>query len=104
MRFVALNIESTDDLINTLSFLIAKETQQGYKNETFQPYIMPPQNFKIGQVSATYTTGRPQIIFEGETTESLKVYPYLASYTPLANDWVLLVNTGNTYIILGAIV
>jgi len=64
----------------------------------------PQQNgYRLGKVDPAYSSGRPKIIFDGETTASGKQYPYLSSYTPAANDRVLLVAVAGSYIILGKI-
>lgn len=58
-------------------------------------------DFKQGRVSPNYVSGRPFIIFDGEETPSGKAYPYLSSYSPLANDVVILAKVGGTYVVLG---
>lgn len=45
---------------------------------------------KFGEV--VDATGRPQIKIDGESTASIKRYPYLASYEPLLNDRVMIVH------------
>lgn len=62
------------------------------------------QSFKLGKIDSAYTSGRPKIIFDGETTASGKQYPYLGSYAPVANDRVLTVFVGGSYVILGKII
>jgi hypothetical protein len=59
---------------------------------------------KQGWIDAAYTSGNPRIRFAGEDVPGEKTYPYLASYTPTANDHVLLVRLGKTYIIINRIV
>ena len=39
-------------------------------------------------IDPAYTSGRPRLIRDGETTVQGKPYPYLGSYTPQANDRV----------------
>lgn len=46
---------------------------------------------QFAKVDPNYTTGRPFLIFDGEATISGKAYPYLSSFTPTANDRVMLV-------------
>jgi hypothetical protein len=46
---------------------------------------------QFARVDPNYTSGRPRLIFDGESTVSGKAYPYLASYTPAANDRVMVV-------------
>jgi hypothetical protein len=62
-----------------------------------------PSNFRLGKIDPAYTSGRPKIIFDGETTASGKQYPHLASYTPAANDRVLLAAVSGSYVVLGKI-
>ncbi|AXM88454.1 hypothetical protein B379_04160 [Anoxybacillus ayderensis G10] len=63
-------------------------------HEFFISAFMNPKQEKIIQfarVDPNYTSGRPRLIFDGETAVSGKAYPYLSSYTPKANDRVMLV-------------
>jgi len=61
--------------------------------------------FTLGKIDPDYSgSGRPRVIFDGSTTVSSKTYPYLSSYTPQANDRVILANVGRTHVILGKIV
>lgn len=46
---------------------------------------------QFARVEPNYTSGRPRLIFDGETEVSGKAYPYLASYTPQPNDRVMLI-------------
>lgn len=59
---------------------------------------------KLGVVSSTYVSGRPKVLIDGEMTDSVKAYPYLASYTPAANDKVALVKFGSTWVVIGKVV
>lgn len=47
---------------------------------------------QFAKVSDDYTSGRPTLVFDGETVATVKAYPYLASYTPLAGDRVMVVS------------
>jgi hypothetical protein len=58
----------------------------------------------IGTIDAAYTSGRPRVLFDGETVLGGKTYPYLASYTPVASHRVLLAPVGTGFVILGRIV
>jgi len=60
--------------------------------------------FRIGTIPASYTAGRPQVQFDGESSPSTKTYPYLSSYTPAAGDRVLIALVGNSGVVLGKIV
>lgn len=46
---------------------------------------------KFAKIDPNYSSGRPQLIFDGEDVVSGKQYPYLGSYTPAANERVMLV-------------
>lgn len=59
---------------------------------------------KLGKVSSTYVSGRPTVVFDGETTASTRTYPHLSSYAPAANDRVLLIGAGTTWVVLGKVV
>lgn len=76
--------------------------------EDFLSIITPPNDspstFRIGRITSTYTSGRPQVLFDGETIASTRTYPYIASYTPAANDRVLLAKVGNGWVVLGKII
>lgn len=61
------------------------------------------QKFKLGVIDENYTSGNPKVKLDGETSLSSATYKYLSSYSPQANDRVLLVDV-NGYIILGKIV
>lgn len=61
-------------------------------------------NYKLGKIDPTYSSGRPKIIFDGETIASTKQYPYLGSYTPVAGDRVLMLLVAGSYVILGKII
>lgn len=58
---------------------------------------------RLGKIDTEYLSGRPRIIFDGETTVSTKQYPYLASYSPVAGDRVILEKVGGTYVVMGKI-
>jgi hypothetical protein len=78
------------------------------KPEEFLGIIQPKKNdkpaFRIGKIPATYTSGRPMVQFDGESTISTRIYPYLGSYTPAANDRVLIATVGHGWVILGKII
>lgn len=60
--------------------------------------------YKLGKIDPSYVSGKPKIVFDGEAITSLKKYPCLGSYTPTANDRVLLLKVANSYVVLGKIV
>lgn len=59
----------------------------------------PESIVKFARIDNTYTTGRPRLIFDGEAVRTVKAYPYLSTYTPIANDRVMVVHG----VIMGAI-
>jgi len=60
--------------------------------------------FKLGVIPADYASGRPSVKFDGESVASVRTYPYLSSYTPTANDRVMLAVVGRGLVILGKII
>jgi len=60
--------------------------------------------FRLGKIDPDYNSGRPKIVFDGETTPSTKQYPYLSSYSPAANDRVLLAKVAGSYIVIGKVI
>lgn len=65
-------------------------------HEFFISAFMNPKQEKVVQfarVDPNYTSGRPRLIFDGESTVSGKAYPYLSSYTPQPNDRVMVVKS-----------
>jgi hypothetical protein len=59
--------------------------------------------FLIGTIPASYSSGRPKIMFDGEAAASIRTYPYLSSYTPTAADRVLVAVVGHSGVVLGKI-
>lgn len=59
--------------------------------------------FKLGTIPAGYTSGRPTIQFDGESSASTRTYPYLSSYTPTASDRVLVAMVGHSGVVLGKV-
>ncbi|HWQ30152.1 MAG TPA: hypothetical protein VN549_04105 [Negativicutes bacterium] len=57
-----------------------------------------------GRIDPAYVSGRPKIIFDGESTVSQKEYPYLGHYTPAANDRVMLIKSKGSYIVIGEVI
>lgn len=60
--------------------------------------------FALGTIPANYLSGRPAIQFDGESSASIRTYPYLSSYAPAANDRVLLGRAGHTWVVLGKVI
>lgn len=65
--------------------------------------LIPDSPFVLGTIPADYVSGRPRIQFDGESSASTKTYPYLSSYTPAANDRVLLGQAGHGWVVLGEV-
>lgn len=60
--------------------------------------------FRLGKIDPLYSSGRPKIVFDGESIASAKQYPYLAPYTPAAGDRVLLAKVAGSYVIIGKVI
>jgi hypothetical protein len=60
--------------------------------------------YRLGYIDSDYLSGRPSVVFDGEELPSEKQYPYISSYTPTANDRVLLLKIADSYVILGKII
>jgi hypothetical protein len=50
------------------------------------------KDVKFAKIADGYASGRPQLVFDGELTETIKTYPYLASYTPASSDRVMVIH------------
>jgi hypothetical protein len=48
----------------------------------------PKKRTKYATIDPTYTSGAPCLIFDGESAVTLKAYPYLGTYTPVAGHRV----------------
>lgn len=57
--------------------------------------------FRIGTVDAAYTTGRPKVLFDGETVMGTKTYPYITAVA--AGNRVLCARAGHTWVVIGVI-
>lgn len=58
---------------------------------------------RIGTIDPAYSgSGRPRVLFDGETslTGITQTYPYLSTYTPAASHRVLLIKSGNTWVVM----
>jgi hypothetical protein len=68
-------------------------------------YVTDPgvRGNRLGTVDSGYTSGRPRVLFDGETVLGAKTYPYLAAYSPRPSDRVALAPMGTSYVILGAV-
>ena len=101
---MTLKIDSAAELLNHLAVHMEKINKKS-KKSTEQEYVgndLSP--FRLGQIDPNYTSGRPGIIFSGESKVSSKKYPYLSSYSPKARDKVLIARLGNSYVVIGKII
>jgi hypothetical protein len=62
-----------------------------------------PVQALIGMVDPDYTSGDPMVVLPGAADPS-GPYLCLASYTPVASDLVLMIPTGDTYVVAGKLV
>lgn len=62
------------------------------------------QKFALGTIPSDYSSGLPNVRFDEETQASVRERPYLDSYTPAANDRVLLARVGRGWVVLGKVV
>jgi hypothetical protein len=88
--------------------IIRKDELDGFK-KMIQDLAKQEAPFSLGKIDSTYSSSttpkaRPKVVFDGDTVASSKAYPYLSSYTPTANDRVLLVNVGGSHVIIGKII
>ncbi|CAM4187055.1 hypothetical protein L1N85_11455 [Paenibacillus alkaliterrae] len=54
--------------------------------------------------TVTDATGRPKVRFDVEDAATDRRYPYVASYTPVTGDRVMLVRGGNTWVVVGKVI
>lgn len=62
------------------------------------------KSFKLAAIPADYASGRPKLIFDGESTATVRTWPYASSYIPAANDRVLVAMVGKSGVILCKVV
>ena len=63
--------------------------------EEFKKLLSASRNMpklQYATIPEGYSAGRPQLVFDGETVKTIKQYPHLASYTPVAGDRVQVLN------------
>jgi hypothetical protein len=60
--------------------------------------------FKIATIPGSYTSGRPTLLFDGESSATVRTWPYLSVYSPAANDRVLVAMAGHSGVVLGKII
>ncbi|WP_067924895.1 hypothetical protein [Alicyclobacillus shizuokensis] len=89
---------------DTLLQIIRNEVKRAQGGSDRKP---PPAAFALGTIDPAYTAdaGRPKVVVDGDTVPA-GPYPYLSSYTPAANDRVLMARVGvaGKFVILGSIV
>ncbi len=59
--------------------------------------------FRLGTIPSDHVSGRPKVLFDGETVASTRTYPYLSSYIPTANDRVLVAIIGHGFVVQGKV-
>jgi hypothetical protein len=65
--------------------------------------MIPPRN-RMGTIDSGYPgSGWPRVVFDGEATVSAKAYAHVDAYTPAADDRVVLVPVGGTWLIIGSV-
>lgn len=64
----------------------------------------PDGTTALGTVSGDYTTGRPIIQHDGEDQPSVNPYPHVDSYTPAANDRVMMVQHQGQWVVMGKVI
>lgn len=64
-----------------------------FKNEE-QPRLV-----RFATIADGYVSGRPHLIFDGESVATVKAYPKLKSYTPVAGERVIVLHN----VVMGAI-
>lgn len=70
-----------------------------------------PPGHRLATVDPAYAVGGgyptspalPKVTFDGESTMSTKLYPVANGYIPRANDRVLMIPVGRTYVIVGSV-
>ncbi|MFT4415329.1 hypothetical protein ACLM5H_15820 [Fredinandcohnia humi] len=65
--------------------LKSRDFMQGFSNKKQDKLV------QFAKVDPNYTSGRPSLIFDGESIVTIKKYPYIASYEPAPNDRVMLI-------------
>lgn len=101
---MSLKFDSSEEFLNQLAVHVEKISRKNKKSVEQQVQSVNDSPFRIGRVDPDFKSGRPSIVFSGETKASEKQYPYLSSYKPASGDKVLLVRVGKSYVILGKII
>lgn len=101
---MSLKFNSSEEFLNQLAVHLEKVSKKNRKSVEQRIESSEKSLFRLGRVDPDYSGGRPSVIFSGESMKSGKQYPYLSSYKPAANDKILLVSVGNSYVIIGKII
>lgn len=59
---------------------------------------------RLGKIDPAYASGRPKVVWDIDGVLSAKTYTRLSSYAPAADDRVLAVRAGGSWVILGKVV
>jgi hypothetical protein len=86
-------------LLDPIRELVVKVVRWFFDSGQATGYIVA-----LGTVTSDYTSGRPRVKFDRDASASNKTYGYTGSYTPTANDRVVLLRCGNTWVIIGRLV
>ncbi|MFD1675399.1 hypothetical protein [Alicyclobacillus fodiniaquatilis] len=79
---------------------IAKQLGGGTQKRVPKPAVM-------GMIDPAYASGLPNVVLDDDPSKTpVGPYPYLSTYTPKANDRVLLLQVGNSgkYVIQGKVI
>lgn len=68
-----------------MSVMFSREFLKMFSNKEIEK--KKPVN-RFAFVDPDYVTGLPRLVFDGESLPTIKKYPHLSSYTPVAGDRV----------------
>lgn len=84
------------------------DLRQWVKKEVLKELRNPSKGLhpivRMGTIDPSYEgAGRPRVQFDGDDSESVRRFAYLASYAPTAGDRVLLLRAGSSWVIVGRV-
>lgn len=91
--------ELTKALLTPMKELVANAVRRFFADGEATQYVTAQ-----GTITADYVSGLPKVKFDKDDAASGKTYCYVSSYTPIANDRVLLIRVGHDWVILGKVV
>jgi hypothetical protein len=86
-------------LLDPIKELVAKAVRKFFEDGEATQFLVA-----LGTVTSDYTSGRPKVKFDRDASASNKTYGYVSSYSPAANDRVVLLRSGGTWVIIGKLV